>query len=182
MIHVLLSQHNQGHVADVLQSSSEFGSRLFIVSLQVSFFLCNLIAMTHCFLSLQRYSSSSNGEYSTNFMLHFCSTSSERQIFVRQLQLLVTIQIAFVFNTFLSSKIHESTRVYFKVQSSGLMLNGTFMPLCEKATKLVTTVQICVSTFVSMKILDIFQDISGQFPAVFVAKKLDILRQEMTFS
>lgn len=62
------------------------------------------------------------------------------------------------------------------------MLNGTFMPLCEKAAKLVTTVQICVSTFVSMKILDIFQDISGQFPAVFVAKKLDILRQEMTFS
>lgn len=108
--------------------------------------------MTHCFLSLQRYSSSSNGEYSTNFMLHFCSTSSERQIFVRQLQLLVTIQIAFVFNTFLSSKIHESTHVYFKVQSSGLMLNGTFMPLCEKAAKLVTTVQICVSTFISMKI------------------------------
>lgn len=152
MIHVLLSQHNQGHVADVLQSSSEFGSGLFIVSLQVSFFLCNLIAMTHCFLSLQRYSSSSNGEYSTNFMLHFCSTSSERQIFVRQLQLLVTIQIAFVFNTFLSSKIHESTRVYFQVQSPGLMLNGTFMPLCEKAAKLVTTVQICVSTFISMKI------------------------------
>lgn len=152
MIHVLLSQHNQGHVADVLQSSSEFGSRLFIISLQVSFFLCNLIAMTHCFLSLQRYSSSSNGEYSTNFMLHFCSTSSERQIFVRQLQLLVTTQIAFVFNTFLSSKIHESTRVYFQVQSPGLMLNGTFMPLCEKAAKLVTTVQICVSTFISMKI------------------------------
>lgn len=152
MIHVLLSQHNQGHVADVLQSSSEFGSRLFIVSLQVSFFFCNLIAMTHCFLSLQRYSSSSNGEYSTNFMLHFCSTSSERQIFVRQLQLLVTTQIAFVFNTFLSSKIHESTRVYFQVQSPGLMLNGTFMPLCEKAAKLVTTVQICVSTFISMKI------------------------------
>ena len=67
---------------------------------------------------------------------------------------------------------------FMKVQLSGLTLNGTFIPLCVKAAKPVTTVQACVSMVESVKILDIFQDILGQFTGAFVATKLDIIRQE----
>lgn len=41
----------------------------------------------------------------------------------------------------------------------------------RSAAEPVTTVQDCVSTFGSEKPLDISQETSGQFPAVFVAMK-----------
>ena len=44
----------------------------------------------------------------------------------------------------------------------------------ETADKPETTVQDRVSTFVSMELLDIFNRMSGYFPAVLVATKPDI--------
>ena len=50
----------------------------------------------------------------------------------------------------------------------------------ENAAKPATTVWDFVSTFVSMKPLDIFKETSGQFPAVFAApKKNNIFQQEV---
>lgn len=40
-----------------------------------------------------------------------------------------------------------------------------------QAAKPVTTVHVCVSTFVSVKPLDIFKKTMGQLPAVAVARK-----------
>lgn len=44
----------------------------------------------------------------------------------------------------------------------------------------VAAVQDCVSTFISVKPLDLLKQIYGQFPAMFVATKPGILRQKMT--
>ena len=40
--------------------------------------------------------------------------------------------------------------------------------MSEKAAKPVTTVQNCVSTFVSVKLVDIFKEKSGKFPSMKV--------------
>ena len=50
-----------------------------------------------------------------------------------------------------------------------MFLNYNFMGRCVNAAKPETTVQASVSTFVSMKPLDINNNMSGHFPVMFVA-------------
>lgn len=49
----------------------------------------------------------------------------------------------------------------------------------EKAAKLVTAVQVCLLAFVSVKVLNIFKETSGQFTAVFLATKLGALNETL---
>ena len=52
----------------------------------------------------------------------------------------------------------------------GQKVEGQVVTL-QQAAKLYTTVCTCASTSVSTKLLDISKDMSGNFPAVFLATK-----------
>ena len=80
-------------------------------------------------------------------------------------------------------KITLTLLQYVKAQKTDkLHLYISQANVCKTTAKLVTTVQDCVSTFVMVVPLHIFQETIRQFPAVFVAannpppkKKTDIL-------
>ena len=60
--------------------------------------------------------------------------------------------------------------------------SGWWRSEARKAAKRVTTVQECISTFVSEKPLDIFRETSGRIPAVFVRFSKRVLIQNMICS
>ena len=104
------------------------------------------------------------------------------------------------------SIIPETTYMFMFVCVTGLKLHWHFCKTCrimftlyvyeltslwggkgdggegKKADKPVTTVQDCVSTFVSETSLDIFKETSGEFTVMFMATKSGILSQNMVFS